>query len=61
MLPVDSGVERGEGLLCFLWIVIMRGVAVLPGDSGNERGEGLLCFLWILVMTGERGCCASCG
>ena len=25
MLPVDIGDERGEGLLCFLWIVVMRG------------------------------------
>ena len=61
VLPVDSRDEKGDGLLCFLWIVVMRGVAVLPVDSSDEKGEGLLCFLWIVVLRGERGCCAFCG
>ena len=24
MLPVDSGDEKGEELLCFLWLVVIR-------------------------------------
>ena len=34
MLPVDSGDERGEGLLCFLGIVVMRGERVCCASCG---------------------------
>ena len=34
MLPVDSGDERGKGLLCFLWILVMRGERGCCASSG---------------------------